>query len=102
MLFAYAKTKAQVSCGLFAQLSSACFCYKESTGAPLSKPESSSIQPSSVAVQPGLCRKPQKQVFSRLTFCIYLLSVFRAQAKDALESYDNAIVTGASVQNGPV
>ena len=27
---------------------------------------------------------------------------FRAQAKDALDSYDNAIKTGASVQNGPV
>lgn len=26
----------------------------------------------------------------------------RAQAKDALDSYDNAIVSGASVQNGPV
>ena len=33
-----------------------CFCYKDSTIPLLSKSEISSIYPSSVAVQPGLCQ----------------------------------------------
>ena len=40
-----------------------CFRYTESTIPLLSKSEISSLQPSSVVVQPGLCRKPRRPVF---------------------------------------
>ena len=33
-----------------------CFCYTDSTSSPLPKSEISSLWPSSVAVQPGLCQ----------------------------------------------
>ena len=54
--FAYAKTKAQISCAVTAQLISLCFHYVNSTIHLLPKYEMSSLLPSSVAVQPGLCR----------------------------------------------
>ena len=52
--FAYAKTKAQNS----AADQHVCFCYIDSTSPllPISKSKVSSLKPSSVAVQPGLCQ----------------------------------------------
>ena len=41
-----------------------CFRYKDSTIPLLPKSEISSLYPSSVAVQPGLCRKPRRPIFS--------------------------------------
>ena len=59
--FACAKTKVQISCAIIAQLIRTAdqhlyFCYIDSTIPLLPISESSSLQPSSVAVQPGLCR----------------------------------------------
>ena len=42
-----------------------CFRYTDSTIPLLPKSEISSPQPSSVVVQPGLCRKPRRPVFSQ-------------------------------------
>ena len=59
--FAYAKTKRQISCALTAQLISAlCFCYIDSTNPLFPNSEISSLLPSSMAVQPGLCRTCSK------------------------------------------
>ena len=55
LLFAHAKTKTQISCTVTMQLTSAFFfCYIVQF-LYLSKSEISSLQPSSVAVQPVLC-----------------------------------------------
>ena len=42
-----------------------CFCYTDSTILLLPKSEISSFKPSSVAVQPGLCLKPRRLIFSQ-------------------------------------
>ena len=57
----------QISCPVTAYLISLCFCYIDRIIPLLPKSEISSLWPSSVAVQPGLCRlgrKPRRQVFS--------------------------------------
>ena len=54
---AYVKTKPQISCAIVAQLISAFgFFYMDSTITILSKSENSSLQPSSLGLQPGLCQ----------------------------------------------
>ena len=55
--------KMQISCAVTLQLISNFFCYIESTVPLLSKSKISSLQPSSL-VCVGLCRKPQRKVFS--------------------------------------
>ena len=57
MLFAFAKTKGQISCAVTVQLADQrlCFHYIDSTIPLLPKSKISSLLPSSVAVKPGLC-----------------------------------------------
>ena len=57
LLFAYAKTNAQISCNVTVQLISIfVLFYITSTIPLLPKSEISSLKPSSVVVQPGLCQ----------------------------------------------
>ena len=71
MLFAYAKTKAQITAhSNCADDQCLCFLYIDSTIILLSKSKISSLQPSSVVVQPGLCwtwSETPRQVFLRHT-----------------------------------
>ena len=60
LLFAYVKTKVLISCTVALHDQRHCFRYIDSTVPLLSKFEVSSLQPSSVAVQTGLCRTGQK------------------------------------------
>ena len=53
LLFAYPKTKTQISCAADQCL---CFRYTDSTIPMLSKTEISNLRPSLVALQPSLCR----------------------------------------------
>ena len=60
-----------------------CFRYTDSTIHLLSKPEISRLYPSSVAVQPGLCRtglKPQRPVFSQRGSYQQTVSIEASQA----------------------
>ena len=68
--FAYAKTKTQISSrrGDREHDHRVCFCYTDNTIPPLPKYEISSLWPSFVTVQPGLCgtrSKTPKPVFSQ-------------------------------------
>ena len=83
--FAYAKTKPQISCAVTAQVISAfVFHYMDSTILLLFKSEISSLQPSSVAAQPGLCQtwsETQRRVFSQRGSYILVSSAMSAGEK---------------------
>ena len=77
LIFAFSKTKAQISCVLTAQLINLFkhlyFCYIDSTLHLLLKSKISSLWPSSVAVQPVLCRtwsEKQKTGFLVTQLCL--------------------------------
>ena len=70
--FSYAKTKTQINCAADQRL---CFRYTDSTIPLIPKSVISSLLLSSVAVQPGLCRKPRRPGFSQRGL-FYLCSLF--------------------------
>ena len=73
-VFAYAKTKAQVSCAVTAQLISAhdCFRCTDSAIPYFLKSEISNFYPSSVAAQAGMCETRSETVEDRFS-CVAVL-----------------------------
>ena len=59
---AYAKTKTEINCADDQRL---CFRYIDSTIPLHPKSEFLILEPSPVVIEPGLCRKPRREVFSR-------------------------------------
>ena len=104
-IFAYAKTKMQISCAVTTLLIlHLCFHFIDSSIPLLPKYEISSLQPSSVAVQPGLCRtmsETLKTGFLTMWLKFTLFPFSSAQKSRVVAGQKKVLILGAGYVAGP-